>query len=114
MDFGGSMNIEHHQDVEHVAQHEDLLGEDLREMEEGSLSRQKDSRHNADGNSTKEKRLNLHRHGSQYGFPRGMPSKKLEFLRRGSLKKHGSSVDLPAMGDTNHHGHKRHTNSRKA
>ncbi|KAH0906138.1 hypothetical protein HID58_037965 [Brassica napus] len=86
-------------------QADDLIGEELEEMEEDAVSQDAPVRSHFGGKSNKSK-------GSSKGSsrslaPRGMPMRKVEFLRRGSPRKHGVS----SSGDPEHKKHNRHTSS---
>lgn len=51
---------------------------------------------------------------SKTGIPYGFQSKNVEFLRQGSpRKRHSNSGGLPSSRETEHHGNKRHSESKK-
>ncbi|KAG2270593.1 hypothetical protein Bca52824_065148 [Brassica carinata] len=114
MEIGESDGLVVHQhdlikDIEVLNEAADnLIGEELEDMEEDAVSQHIPPRSHNVAKGTKNK--HSCKGSSRSLVPRGMPMRKVEFLRRGSPRKRGVS----SSGNPENHKHNRHNSSKKA
>lgn len=94
---------------------DDLLGEELKALEDASSSRHANKEKTESIKRLKVKKSTSSKGISRSRVPLGLPIKKAEFLRRGSpRKRHAVMIGLPPSGETEEYDHPRISSSKKS